>query len=308
MTEFHEFYMRRCLQLAALGRGFVSPNPMVGAVIVHGGRIIGESFHRRYGEAHAEVNAVSAVRDAGLLREATLYVNLEPCSHYGKTPPCAEMIVHKGIPRVVIGHVDPYEEVSGGGIKILQDAGVDVVCGVLERECKELNRRFLTFVEKRRPYVILKWAQSADGFIDRTRSVGDGRRPVRISSDFTKTIVHKHRAEEAAIMIGKRTLMLDEPRLDVRYWDGDNPVRFIADSRLTLKEQLQDMYEQGLQSLIVEGGARLINSFIEQRLWDEADIETAFVCLGEGVRAPRPEGTVMSVMRCEGSFITRLRL
>jgi diaminohydroxyphosphoribosylaminopyrimidine deaminase/5-amino-6-(5-phosphoribosylamino)uracil reductase len=281
---------------------------MVGAVIVHNGKIIGEGFHSRYGTAHAEVNAIKGVSDESLLAEATLYVNMEPCYHYGKTPPCAELIIRKCIPRVVVGHIDPFEKVSGRGIKMLQDAGVDVVLGVLEKECRELNRRFITFVEKRRPYIILKWAQTADGFIDKTRAVGDGQSPVRISSDFTKIIVHKHRSEEAAIMIGKRTKLLDRPHLDVRYWVGNNPVQFVADSRLTLEEQLHMMYEQGLQSLIVEGGAELLNSFIKKQLWDEADIETANFRLDSGVKAPvLTTGVLVDIQKYENSCIAKYR-
>ncbi|MDR0686232.1 MAG: bifunctional diaminohydroxyphosphoribosylaminopyrimidine deaminase/5-amino-6-(5-phosphoribosylamino)uracil reductase RibD, partial [Dysgonamonadaceae bacterium] len=220
MKDYDERYIRRCLQLASMGRGFTAPNPMVGAVVVGGGRILGEGFHVCYGSCHAEVNAISKVSDRDLLRMSTLYVNIEPCSHYGKTPPCAELIIESGIRRVVIGHIDPFEAVSGRGVGMLQDAGVEVICGVLEGKCREFNRRFLTFVERRRPYVILKWAQTADGFIDRLREPGDGRRSVRISGDFTKVIVHKHRSEESAIMIGRRTKQLDAPRLDVRYWSG----------------------------------------------------------------------------------------
>lgn len=183
--------MRRCLQLAHKGLGYVAPNPMVGAVVVHGGKIIGEGYHRQFGEAHAEVNAIRAVRDEHLLREATLYVNLEPCAHHGKTPPCAELIIARHIPKVVVGQIDPFAKVAGKGIEMLKKAGVDVTTGVLKAECETLNRRFLTFITKQRPYIILKWAQSADGFVDRVRTPGDGQKAVRFSSDFTQQLVHK---------------------------------------------------------------------------------------------------------------------
>ncbi|MDR1372528.1 MAG: bifunctional diaminohydroxyphosphoribosylaminopyrimidine deaminase/5-amino-6-(5-phosphoribosylamino)uracil reductase RibD [Dysgonamonadaceae bacterium] len=300
-----EQYMRRCLQLAALGRGFTAPNPMVGAVIVWQDIIIGEGFHRRYGEPHAEVNAIADVCSENLLKESTLYVNLEPCSHHGKTPPCAELIIKKHIPRVVVGHIDPCPKVSGQGLKMLQEAGVEVVCGVLEEECKAMNCRFLTYIEKRRPYIILKWAQTADGFIDKIRETGDKQRPVRISNELTKIIVHKHRSEESAIMVGKRTKLLDNPRLDVRYWAGNNPVKFVADSSRTLYEQLHDMYAQGLQSLIVEGGARLLNSFINQHLWDEADIEVANFQLSNGVKAPKIDGILTDIHNYGNSNVFR---
>jgi len=298
-----EKYMRRCLQLAASGRGFTAPNPMVGAVIVHDGKIIGEGFHRKYKTPHAEVNAIAAVKNAELLKNSTLYVNLEPCSHHGNTPPCAELIIRKKIPRVAVGLIDPFPEVAGRGVKMLQDAGVEVVCGILEDKCRRFNRRFLTFTEKHRPYIILKWAQSADGFIDRIREEGDGQKPVRISGDFAKTIVHKHRAEESAIMIGRRTLLLDRPKLDVRYWDGQNPRKYVADSSLTLEEQLDEMYRDKIQSLIVEGGTKLLTSFIERGLWDEANVETANIFLKSGVKAPDLHGDITEVQNLTNSVI-----
>lgn len=295
--------MHRCLQLAAFGKGFTSPNPMVGAVIVHRDKIIGEGFHRKYKEPHAEVNAIASVGNENLLKQSTLYVNLEPCSHYGKTPPCSELIIEKQIPRVVIGHVDPFPAVSGRGIKMLQAAGVEVVCGVLEEDCKELNKRFLTYILQNRPYIILKWAQSADGFMDRFREEGDGQTPVKFSNSFTQMLVHKMRAEEAAIMIGKRTKLLDKPLLNVRFWQGNDPEKFIADSSQSLKEQLYKMYEKGIQSLIVEGGAKLLHSFLEENLWDEADIEVVPFRLEKGVKAPHIKGRLFYVQKCEKSLI-----
>ena len=296
--------MYRCLQLASYGRGFTTPNPMVGAVIVHNDRIIGEGFHRRYGGPHAEVNAIASVKEKQFLQDSTLYVNLEPCSHYGKTPPCSELIIRKQIPRVVIGQVDPFPEVSGNGIKKLKEAGVEVGCGILEKECKELNKNYLTFMQQHRPYIILKWAQSADGFLDKFREEGDGQKPVRFSNDFTQMLVHKLRAEEAAIMIGKRTKLLDKPALNVRFWIGNDPEKIIADSSKTLQEQLTELYKKNIQSLIVEGGSKLLHSFLAEDLWDETQIEIAPVFLKEGVRAPILfNGILQNVQKCENSTL-----
>ena len=200
-TDMDAVFMRRCLQLASLGRGYVSPNPMVGAVVVHRGRIIGEGYHRCYGQPHAEVNAINSVRDAGLLPECTLYVSLEPCSHYGKTPPCADLIVQKKIPRVVVGCLDPFPKVSGQGVARLREAGIEVVIGVLEEECKALNRTFMTCQIDERPFVTLKWAQSRDGYIDRIRKPGE--LAIRISDDVSSVWVHRLRAEADAILVGR---------------------------------------------------------------------------------------------------------
>jgi len=295
--------MRRCLQLAACGKGFVAPNPMVGAVIIHNNKIIGEGFHAQYGGPHAEVQAIASVKDKTLLKNSTLYVNLEPCSHYGKTPPCVDLILKKQIPRVIIGHEDPFPEVSGRGIKKLREAGVETLCGVLEDECKELNKRYLTYMFQHRPYIILKWAQSSDGFIDRYREENDGKKPVKFSNSFTQTLVHKTRAEEPAIMVGTRTLRLDKPALTVRYWNGNNPERIIADSKQQLQQQIKTLYERKIQSLMVEGGAKLLQSFLNENLWDEIHIEVASFLLKEGVAAPIPKGTLQSVQKCENSTL-----
>jgi len=278
--------MRRCLQLASYGRGFTAPNPLVGSIIVHQDRIIGEGFHRKWGEAHAEVNAIHSVEKKELLSESTLYVNLEPCSHHGKTPPCAELIIAKRIPRVIIGMSDPFPSVAGKGIKMLKEADIEVKCGVLEKECVWLNRRFIRFVQDQRPYVILKWAQSSDGFIDRLRTKGDGQKAVRFSTDFTQVLVHKLRAEESAIVVGKRTEELDQPSLNVRFWAGNDPKRIYLNSMEPLEKQLHNLYNKGIQSLIVEGGAMLLHSFIEKNLWDEARVEIASIRLSEGIKAP----------------------
>lgn len=301
-----ELYMRRCLQLARLGEQGAAPNPMVGAVVVCDGRIIGEGYHRRCGGPHAEVNAIASVRDEALLLRSTIYVSLEPCAHYGKTPPCADLIISKGIPRVVVGCVDPFAKVNGLGIKKLRNAGVDVKVGVLDKECRWLNRRFMTFHGEHRPWVTLKWAESADGFIDGVR---DATQPAsRLSSPVTSIFVHRLRARRQAILVGTNTALMDNPTLTTRLWPGENPLRLVIDrygslpqslhlmdgtvpthfyGGEALSEILADLYGRGIQSLIVEGGARLLQSFIDQGLWDEARVEKAPFPLGDGVRAPQ---------------------
>ena len=282
MTD-DEKYMRRCLQLASNGRQNAKPNPMVGAVIVSAdGRIIGEGYHVRCGEGHAEVNAFASVRqeDEPLLKEATIYVSLEPCSHYGKTPPCADLIVKKGVRRVVVGCIDEFAEVQGRGIKKLREAGIEVEVGVLEAECKALNRRFLTLHREHRPYIILKWAQTANGFID------DNYRPVQISSNFTKMLAHKLRAEEDAILVGRVTEERDKPQLTVREWKGPNPKRLVIDRAHPLN--LESLYAHNIQSLIIEGGAETLRSFLIQNLWDELRVETnTAMTVSGGTRAPQ---------------------
>lgn len=299
-----EQYMQRCLNLAILGLGNVAPNPMVGCVIVHNGIIIGEGYHQKYGEAHAEVNAIASVSTKELLRESTLYVNLEPCSHYGKTPPCSDLIVRSQIPRVFIGSNDPNPLVAGKGIAKLRNAGVEVTSGILKQSTDFLNRRFLTFFTKKRPYIILKWAQSADGFIAPTDN-----RQVWLSNELSKKLVHKWRSEEQAIMVGTNTARIDNPELTVRLWKGKNPLRVVIDKDLSLptgnhlfnnaantlvfnsrenskenniekvkidfsaslpKQVLDGLYQRNIGSVIIEGGATLLNSFIEANLWDEA--------------------------------------
>ena len=276
-------FMRRCIQLAKNGRQNAKPNPMVGAVIVSAdGRIIGEGYHVRCGEGHAEVNAFASVRpeDEALLRDATIYVSLEPCSHYGKTPPCADLIIKKGVRRVVVGCIDEFAEVQGRGIRKLQEAGIAVEVGVLEKECKELNRRFFTFHREKRPYIILKWAQTANGFID------DHFKPVQISNDFTKMLSHKLRAEEDAILVGRVTNERDHPQLTVRDWRGQNPKRLVIDHSHPLN--LESLHAHHIQSLIVEGGAKTLCSFMEQGLWDEIRVETNLqMTVADGTRAPQ---------------------
>ena len=278
-----EKFMRRCIQLAKNGQQNAKPNPMVGAVIVSvDGRIIGEGYHVRCGEGHAEVNAFASVEpeDEALLPGATMYVSLEPCSHYGKTPPCADLIIRKRIKRVVVGCIDEYAEVKGRGIKKLQDAGIEVEVGVLEAECKDLNRRFFTFHRDQRPYIILKWAQTANGFID------DHFQPVQISSDYTKMLSHKLRAEEDAILVGRVTDKRDHPQLNVREWCGPDPKRLVIDHQHPLN--LDSLHAHGIQSLIVEGGAQTLQSFMEEGLWDELRVETNLsMTVTDGTRAPQ---------------------
>ena len=234
-----EQYMARCLQLAACGRAGAAPNPMVGAVIVHDGRIIGEGYHRKCGGPHAEVNAIASVSDEQLLRQSTIYVSLEPCAHHGKTPPCADLIISKGIPRVVIGCRDSFEQVDGKGIQKLREAGVEVTVGVLEAECMALNRAFFTYHGEQRPYVVLKWAQSADRYIDSLRTGGDGHQPVKFSNEATAQRVHRLRALSDAILVGRRTAQLDNPSLTTRLWPGKSPLRLVIDRRGELDEGLR---------------------------------------------------------------------
>ena len=336
-----EKYIRRCIELASNGLCNAAPNPMVGAVIVHNGKIIGEGYHARCGEGHAEVNAIRSVKDESLLKESTIYVSLEPCSHYGKTPPCADLIISKGIPRVVVGCIDPFSQVSGRGIQKLRDAGIDVTVGVLEDECKNLIRRFVTFNTQKRPYITLKWAESADGFIDINRENGS---PVVLSTPITSMYVHKQRAEHKAILVGRKTALLDNPSLTTRNWYGANPLRLVIDRSLTLPSDLRlfnhstptlvfterektaeenleyitldfskdilpqiltVLYERKIQSLLVEGGTTLLQSFIDTELWDEIFVEHSAKVLGEGVKSPViHKGTVKETEMRDGVCVS----
>jgi diaminohydroxyphosphoribosylaminopyrimidine deaminase/5-amino-6-(5-phosphoribosylamino)uracil reductase len=326
----HNKYMRRCLELAQLGMGFVSPNPMVGAVVVHNDRIIGEGYHQKYGQAHAEVNAVNSVQDKSLLSKSTIYVSLEPCAHYGKTPPCADLIIKHQIPNVVIGCRDPFDEVNGKGIEKLKAAGVNVTVGVLEAECLELNKRFFTRIQKHRPYIILKWAETEDGFF----APADNSQ-LWITGEESRKLVHQWRGEEDAILVGKNTALIDNPQLSVRYGQGKAPKRIVIDRRLELPKHLHlfdqsvetfvfnevktefdgktkyisledfnyyvpqyilyQLYLQDIQSVIVEGGSNTLNQFIKDGLWDEARIFTGPVTLKQGIQAPVIQGEVVSV-------------
>ncbi len=299
-----EKYMQRCIQLAKNGQQNAKPNPMVGAVIVYDGRIIGEGYHVRCGEGHAEVNAFASVssEDEPLLKDSTIYVSLEPCSHYGKTPPCADLIIKKGVRRVVIGCIDEFAEVQGRGICKLREAGIEVEVGVLEEECKALNRRFFTFHREKRPYIILKWAQTANGFID------DHFQPVQISNDFTKMLSHKLRAEEDAILVGRVTDEREKPQLNVREWRGPNPKRLVIDHAHPLN--LESLHAHNIQSLIVEGGAETLRSFLVQGLWDEIRVETnTQLTVSDGTRAPQipSNAIVASSENYDGNIITTFR-
>lgn len=292
--EKDELYMRRCLQLARNGLQNARPNPMVGAVIVsEDDRIIGEGYHQRCGEGHAEVNAFKSVSsaDGELLSKSTLYVSLEPCSHYGRTPPCADLIIKKGVRRVVVGCIDPFAKVKGRGIKKLLDAGISVTTGVLEEECLRLNHRFMTFHRLGRPYIILKWCQSADGFIDCDHC------PMMFSTPFTQMLSHKLRAENDAILVGRVTNERDAPQLNVRHWSGRNPLRVVIDrnhpfaaeadfSKPIVPQVLSWLHDKGAQSLIVEGGLATLNSFIAANAWDELRIETTPQTVHSGTPAP----------------------
>ncbi len=297
---FHEQFIRRCFDLAANGMGSVSPNPLVGCVIVHNNRIIGEGWHKKYGGPHAEVNAVASVEDQSLLSSSTVYVNLEPCSHHGKTPPCADMLIAHRVKKVVISNVDSNELVSGKGIEKLRKAGIEVETGVLEEEGRYLNRRFFTFMEQHRPYIILKWAQTSDGFISRSN-----QETSPISNELSKKLVHRWRSEEDAFLVGTQTAAVDNPRLNVREWEGRDPVRVVIDrsSRLDpslhlfdgsqptivikdIEGGIEELYERKIQSLVVEGGATTLNLFIAAGLWDEARVFISDQEFQEGVKAP----------------------
>ncbi|MDE7375465.1 MAG: bifunctional diaminohydroxyphosphoribosylaminopyrimidine deaminase/5-amino-6-(5-phosphoribosylamino)uracil reductase RibD [Muribaculaceae bacterium] len=311
--EVNEIYMRRAISLALKGKFNVLPNPMVGAVIVGpDGKILGEGYHRKCGEAHAEVNAIDAVKDKALLRDCTMYVTLEPCSHYGHTPPCADLIIRMGIPRVVVGCLDTSAKVNGKGVQRLLDAGVEVEVGCLEEDCRSLNIVFFTAHEEHRPYIMLKWAQSADGFIGALCQPGER---VSISTPLTTVLVHRIRSYSEAIMVGSGTVILDNPWLTVRKWPGRSPMRVVVDRRnrlsgncnifsddaktliinddKPLRETVGELYaKHGVTFLLVEGGTHLLQSFIDQGLWDLCRVEYGTIVLGEygTARAPRFEG------------------
>jgi diaminohydroxyphosphoribosylaminopyrimidine deaminase/5-amino-6-(5-phosphoribosylamino)uracil reductase len=295
-----EKYMQRCIQLAANGIQGARPNPMVGAVIVANDRVIGEGYHVRCGEGHAEVNAFASVQpeDEHLLPEATLYVSLEPCSHYGKTPPCADLIIKKGVRRVVVGTIDPFAEVQGRGIKKLTNAGIEVTVGVLEKECQWLNRRFFTYHREHRPYIILKWAQTANGYID------DHFKSLIISNEQTQMLSHQLRAEEDAILVGHTTYDRDQPALTVRHWHGPDPKRIVLTHDRPLPQLMDDLYQHGIQSLIVEGGLQTHKSFIAAGLWDEIRVETGAMTVSDGTCAPQlPQDVVLNSQQQYGANI-----
>lgn len=318
-----EDFMRRAFELAENGKGHVSPNPLVGCVIVHNGRIIGEGWHMKYGGDHAEVNAVNSIQNRSLLMESTVYVNLEPCSHFGKTPPCADMLVMEKVKQVVISNLDPHPLVDGKGIRKLQEAGIKVRVGICEKEGRQINKRFFTFVEKHRPYIILKWAQTADGFIARENYDSKW-----ISNESSRTLVHKWRAEEDAVLVGTNTAAQDDPKLTVREWKGRNPLRVVVDRSLRLpghlnlfdrsqatlcyntikdsasenlqlvklgrsnfiRDMVQDLYNRRIQSLIVEGGTETLLAFMNEGLWDEACVFISPQFFQKGIPAPEMSG------------------
>ncbi len=322
MDHNDNIFMKRALELAILGKGMVSPNPMVGCVIVHNNKIIGEGYHEKYGKAHAEVNAIQSVSNQDLLNQSTAYVTLEPCAHQGKTPPCADLLIEIGIKRVVIASKDPFEQVDGKGIEKLENAGIETVVGILENEAHEQNRRFLTFHQKKRPYIILKWAQTSDGFIARENFDSKW-----ISNEKSRQLVHKWRAEEDAILVGKNTALYDNPSLTVRDWKGKNPIRILIDPGLEIKNDfnlfneeaktyilntkkdeesatnqwirlndfstttiLDQLFQLNIQSIIIEGGSKTLNSFTQDNCWDEARVFTSTTSFEKGIEAPKVEG------------------
>lgn len=330
--KIHEKYIKRCIELAKNGLGTTSPNPLVGSVIVCDGKIIGEGWHRKAGEPHAEVNAVNSVKEKSMLSKSTIYVSLEPCSHFGKTPPCCDLIIAHKIPNVVIGTVDPFAKVSGNGIKKLMEAGRNVTVGILEAECNELNKRFFTFHQKKRPFVILKWAESQDRFL--SPAYKEEKKPVWITNAFSRQLVHKWRTQEQAILVGTKTVSDDNPKLDARDWKGNNPTRIVLDRTgkisedysvkdnkiktivITEQENLENsshisfenaifdsnlpfsvldiLYKNDIQSVIIEGGKKTLQTFIDANLWDEARVFKGQNSFKNGTKSPDFKGNLVS--------------
>ena len=337
-----EVYMQRCMELASHGFGLTKTNPLVGSVIVHEGKIIGEGYHHEYGGPHAEVMAIRQVKDKTLLKNSTIYINLEPCSHYGKTPPCSVLIQKHEIPRVVISNSDPFPSVSGRGISFLKNAGIDVTVGVLEEEGEFLNRRFLTFHRKKRPYIILKWAETLDGYIDISRQEGDPVGTNWITDEVSRTLVHKWRSEEAGLMVGTNTIIADNPKLNVRRWTGCSPLRITFDRNGRIPENafifdnsqdtlvfstmhdkfsgklnsimidhdtsldviLSELYDQKIQSVMVEGGREIHEAFIKENLWDEARVFKGKMEFSQGVKAPRINNLPHEIVDFQGSELS----
>jgi len=332
-----EFFLNKCIEIARLGTGNVSPNPMVGSVIVYNGNIIGEGYHEKHGSHHAEVNAINNVKDKSLLSKCTLYVNLEPCSHFGKTPPCSDLIIKHRIPKVVIGCIDTYSKVAGTGIGNMRNAGIDVKVGIMEKGSRELNKRFFTFHEKKRPYIILKWAESKDGFI----APKNQTEPFWMTSNKSKKLVHKWRSEEDSVLVGRITAEKDNPSLTVRESTGKNPIRLVIDKKLKLSKNLnlfnsesktiifneiksdnlsknnyikinfnnminnvlKELYKQKIQSVIIEGGTKTLQSFIEENIWDEARIFTTDTKLENGVKSPIIKGKKISETEIDTDYL-----
>ncbi|XOD67110.1 MAG: bifunctional diaminohydroxyphosphoribosylaminopyrimidine deaminase/5-amino-6-(5-phosphoribosylamino)uracil reductase RibD [Flavobacteriales bacterium Tduv] len=346
MIDNHDIFMQRALQLAENGRGHTMPNPMVGCVIVRNGSIIAEGWHYKSGAPHAEVHAIHAVKDSSLLCKATLYVTLEPCTHHGKTPPCIDLILKKKIPRVIIGIQDPYSKVNGLGIQRLKEAGVEVIENILKTACYALNRRFFTFHQKHRPYILLKWAQSLDGFIDISRDENTSNTPFWISNIYSRQLTHKWRTEEASILTGTRTVLDNNPQLNARDWHGKNPIRIILDRQLSipesyaiydnkqptliftekekksdrenvtfipmnfdrnlLKNLIDQLYKRNIQSIIVEGGKQTLEEFIQKGLWDEARIFTGEILLYKGLKAPKIKEKIHSKTKIDTDTLLTL--
>ncbi|WMI65563.1 bifunctional diaminohydroxyphosphoribosylaminopyrimidine deaminase/5-amino-6-(5-phosphoribosylamino)uracil reductase RibD [Aestuariibaculum sp. YM273] len=316
----HEFYIKRCIEIAKNGLGSTRPNPMVGSVIVHNNKIIGEGFTSSYGGNHAEVNAINSVKHKNLLKKATIYVTLEPCSHYGKTPPCSDLIIKHQIPNVVIGCLDDNILVAGKGIEKLKNAGCQVTVGVLENECKTHHKRFFTFHNKKRPYIILKWAETTDGFI--APETRNEQKPVWITNSYSRQLVHKWRAEEQAILVGTNTVLQDNPSLTTRNWTGEHPIRIVLDAKNKLPKDLavfnneartisitksdidfskqvaqqicELLHQENITSIIIEGGAKTLQTFIDENLWDEARIFTGNATFKNGTKAPEFSGRLIS--------------
>jgi diaminohydroxyphosphoribosylaminopyrimidine deaminase / 5-amino-6-(5-phosphoribosylamino)uracil reductase len=347
MNQSHQKYMSRCIEIAKNGLGNTKTNPLVGACIVYNDEIIGEGYHAIYGEAHAEVNAINSVKDKSLLQEATIYVSLEPCSHHGKTPPCSDLIISSGIKNVVIACKDTYSEVAGRGIEKLKNAACNVEIGILEKEARSLNKRFFTFNELKRPYITLKWAQSADGFIDIERNKNDEKKSFHISNEQSKFWVHQLRASEMGIMVGTNTVLNDNPSLDIRFFSGNNPTKIVIDRELkipsnyhvfknsaplfifhnidktpsntfenvkyfaidfgkeTLNQILNVLYHEGINSILVEGGAALLNNFISTDFWDEAFVISSNLVLEKGLKAPKINQQVFEKFDLEDNTIER---
>lgn len=305
MSE-HEKWMKTCVELGARGLGFTAPNPLVGSVIVFDHQIIGKGFHEKYGEPHAEVNAIRSVVQQELLKESTIYVNLEPCSHFGKTPPCVDLIIEKKIPKVVIGGIDPFPKVNGNGVAKLRSAGIEVITGILEEECKHLNRRFYTYHTQQRPYIILKWAQTADGFMgNNAQEIGNA---LKITNQKTNELVHQWRAQEQAIVVGKNTILMDDPRLTVRHVEGRQPIPIILGSPGDIPgqykiqhsdpkfiehdgKQMENLFafcmEKKIQSVLVEGGSTILNELLQTGMWDELRVITnTKMIIGQGIKSP----------------------
>lgn len=320
--KIHEKYIQRCIEIAKNGLGTTAPNPMVGCVIVYNNKIIGESFTSPYGGPHAEVNAIQSVQDKTLLKQATLYVTLEPCSHFGKTPPCSNLIIEHKIPNVVIGCIDDHEKVAGKGIAKLKQAGCNVIVGVLENECKQHHKRFFTFHNKKRPYIILKWAETRNGFIAPLSK--DEQKPVWITNVYSRQLVHKWRAEEQAILVGANTVLEDNPSLTTRDWKGKNPIKIILDKHQNLPKNLKvfddnaktliiketsaekickTLFDAHINSVIIEGGTKTLQLFIDSNLWDEARVFTGNPLFQQGVKAPVFKGKLVSQLTIENDIL-----